>query len=129
MKTKLIVFGLIFSLVVIFSGEVANAATLPLPGVEILFKSVLSKQVTLGKADENGNFNTEVKEANGEFDIFIGDENLPPVRITSRGNTISGRIVILTDGTTTKDPAPVVIKKPITKKVKAKAPSQTTKSN
>jgi len=129
MKSKFFVFTVILSFIMIFTGGVATAATLPLPGVEVLFKSVLSKQVTLGKADKDGNFNTQVKEANSEFDIFIGDENLPPVRIMSKGNVISGRIVILTEGTTTKDPAPVVVKKPVVKKVKSKTTTKTIKAN
>ena len=119
MRTKIIIFIAIAGLVFFSTIRFINAAALPLPGVELLFKSITTKQVTLGKADNDGNFTTAVPEENGIFDIYVGDENTPPVKITAKGKIISGRVVILTEGTTTKDPAPLVVKKvtPIKKKV------------
>jgi len=97
----------------------ALAAAFPLSGVTLFLKSITSLQVISANTDINGYFNTTVKEENGAYNIFVGDENMPPVKIVAKNGIVSGRILILTEGTTTKDPAPVAPKKPApVKKIK-----------
>ncbi len=93
------------------------AATLPFPSVEILLKSIASGKVLSTNTDNNGNFNVGVPEESGAYNLYIGNESLPPVKISAKKNTVSGRVVILTEGTTTKDPTPPApIKKTVPKK-------------
>ncbi len=113
----------------------ASAATFPIPGVEVFAKSIVSSQVSVGGADSSGNFTVSVKEENGTYNVFFVDQNFPPVKMTAKGGVISGRIVVLTDGTTTKDPEVIILKnksvpvkaikkvsKPVVKKVNPKLP-------
>ena len=104
--------------VLLAAGDRALAATLPIAGVEVLLKSISSKQVTASKTDSQGNFSASVKEESGAYDVFFGDENVSPVKITASKNVLSGRFVVLTDGSVTKDPIPAK-KSPASKKSKS----------
>jgi len=121
---------LIFVFLAFFAAQSpALAATFPVSSVDIFAKSIASSQVVSGRTDNDGNFNITVKEENGAYNIFIGDENTTPIKISAQKSIVSGRIVIMTDGTTTKDPAPDV-SIPVKKSdpAPAKKPAPATKS-
>lgn len=106
--------------------ESAMAATLPLPSVDIILKSIANSQIISANTDNSGNFNVRVQEENGVYDLYVGNESLPPIKISARKNVVSGRIVILTEGTTTKD----LVSIPATKKITpAKKPTVIKKSS
>lgn len=87
------------------------AATIPLPNIDILIKSIATKRVIVSSTDKDGNFSSAVPEEKGEFNVFLNDQSLSPFKMNAKNGIISGRVVILTEGTTTQDPAPVKIKK------------------
>ena len=92
-------------------GTTAHAAALPLGGVSISVKSLQTKRVIEIYTDSNGFFKTDVPEKLGFFNIFVADESTIPVMVPARNGVVSGRVVVLTDGTTTKEPDPVPVKK------------------
>jgi hypothetical protein len=112
---------LTFSLVIssLFIGGRVWAAAFPLPGISVLLKSVTSGQVTAIDTDKDGNFNTTVKEGNGIYNLFVGDESMPPIKILAKNGNVSGRIVVLTEGTIAQDPTPTPIPTPAVKKTTA----------
>ena len=130
MKTKIFTLMFISSSMFFIAQTQAMAAALPLSGVDVLVKSITSGQVLAASTDDNGNFSVKVGETNGSYNVFIGDESLPPVKVIATNNIVSGRIVILTDGTTTKDPVPVPAKKtiPLKKTTTTKKPKSVTKT-
>lgn len=112
-----------------------HATTFPIAGVEVFAKSIISSQVSVGSADSSGNFIVSVKEESGIYNVFFVDQNFPPTKMTAKNGVIMGRIVVLTDGTTTKDPEVIVqkkktvstkilkkVSKPVVKKTKPKSP-------
>lgn len=86
-----------------------KAATLPVQGVDVLVKSKLSKWVTATKTDNNGYFTMHVIEPNGTYNVFFSDESNEPVEIKAKNAVVAGRIVLLTDNTTTQEPAEAAI--------------------
>ena len=113
-------FSIIFSLVIFFvTGHQVFAGTFPLPNTVVIVKSISNGRVVSTSTDANGNFTTPVPEENGAYNVFFNDESMPPIKIIAQKSTIAGRIVILTDGTTTKDVIPPASKK-VGKNKKAK---------
>lgn len=115
---KSVLTGLFVFIVFFMTQTSVNAATFPVPGINVLAKSLLSGQVIVTNTDTNGNFTTEVKEQDGAYNVFFMDENFPPIKIIAKKGIISGRIVVLTDGTTTKDSVVPVKKATPTKALK-----------
>ena len=58
--------------------------------------------------------------------MYISDENMAPIKMVTKNGVISGRVVILTDGTTTQDPVPA---KPAKKTTKASTTKKVTASS
>jgi hypothetical protein len=126
MKTaKFLTFTLLLLTVFFVKQSSATAATFPLSGVNILLKSLSSGRVTVTSTDTYGTFNTQVSEEAGAYDIYINDESMPPIKISAKKNIVHGRIVILTDDTTTKEPEPLPVKKQASKVKKSTVPTRT----
>lgn len=116
---NLLNFILVFLGLFFIFGNNALASTFALPKVEVYLKSLTSGQVTASRTDMNGNFNTSVGEDSGEYNLFIGDQNMPPIKLIAKKGVVSARIVVLTEGSTTVDP---VVKKTVKKSTPVKAP-------
>ncbi len=126
---KFFVFAIITFVVFIMTQTSVLAATYPVSGVLILLKNITTRQVTASNTDDQGNFNVTVPEANGTYNLFIGDESIPPVKITAKDTAITGRIVVLTDGTTTKEPDPIPpVPVKIAPPIKKSIPKKTSKT-
>ncbi len=106
MKTKFLILAVLGFALFFAVQAPALAAAFPLPLVEVFLKSLTTRQVVAGNTDENGNFNVRVPEESGEFNLFIGNQNMTLVKMSAKKNIVSGRIVILTEGTVAKDPDP-----------------------
>lgn len=90
-----------------------HAAYYPIPHVDVYAKSISNKRVYAGNTDATGTFNVIVPDESGpEYNIFIQDQNMPPVKLKSKNGTVTGRVVVLTENTVPKDPEPVSKKAP-----------------
>ena len=90
------------------------AAAVPLPNVPVYLKSFSTSKLSNSVTDDNGYFNIYGLEASGAYNLFVNDESMPPIKLVAKNGVVSGRVVILTDGTTTQDPLPA---KPIKKTI------------
>jgi len=127
MKTKILALGLVIYIGFLGVGQTAFAGAFPLSGVTLFLKSIKSLQVISSNTDADGYFSNTVPETDGAYNLFIGDESLPPVKMTAKNGVITGRIVVLTDGTTTQDPAPAPVTiTPAVKKVTPTVVKKTT---
>ncbi len=91
-----------YGLFLVVNATPSMAATLPVAGVDVIVKNTVSGRVLSTFTDAKGNFRIGSNE-NGMYDIFIGNESLAPVKTQAKNGSVSGRIVILTDATTTTD--------------------------
>ena len=101
-----------------------SAATFPIPDVQIILKNISTLRIVPSNTDKDGYFSVGVPE--GIYDMYISDENMAPIKMVTKNGVISGRVVILTDGTTTQDPVPA---KPAKKTTKASTTKKVTASS
>ena len=101
-----------------------SAAAFPISDVQLIFKNISTFKIIPSTTDKDGFFSVGVLD--GVYNMFISDEDMPPVKLTSKNGVISGRIVVLTDGTTTQDPVTKPTKKVSKAKVKTNAVSTAT---
>ena len=90
--------------------SVVSAATIPLPNVPVYIKSASTSRIFNATTDSNGLFSFYGTEDSGFYNLFVNDESMSPIRMQAHKGTVSGRVVILTDGTTTQDPPKLITK-------------------
>ena len=112
------IFVFIFSIIILSSiGQLkTSAATLPIQGVPVFIKSLTTGQILSSTTDTSGAFVFNGTETSGSYNLFVNDETMPPIKIDAKNGVLKGRVVILTDGTTTQDPKQKIAPK-ITKKI------------
>ncbi|MEI6316662.1 MAG: hypothetical protein WCO65_02980 [bacterium] len=113
-------FVFIFSIIITSAlyQPMVSAATIPLPNVQIYAKSASTSRFINSTTDIHGSFVFVNVEDSGFYNLFVNDESMPPITLQAHKGVLSGRVVVLTDGTTTQDPPkPITKSKTIFKKV------------
>ena len=111
MKTKAIILGIIVATFICMA-QTARAAEFGIAGVDIFARSMTSRMITTSRTDDRGAFSIIGKDE-GEYELFVNDESMPPVKLKSKNKILKGRVAIIVDDGEVKNS---VIKKEVSAK-------------
>jgi hypothetical protein len=113
MKTKLTIVSIVVA-TFICTAQTARASEFGIAGVDIFAKSMTSRMITASKTDARGAFSIVGKDE-GDYELFVNDESMPPVILKSKNKVLKGRVAVIVDDGEAK-----IVRKEVVKNVSPK---------